>query len=759
MVAVVRNKVSMWTVLLILLAGTVAGLPSGFKEEGVTRINNLSTITFVPKREGGSVIFAAAKEGVVHLLANPDTSGEYSMILNLSGRVCSNGERGMHQIMPHPDFLGSKRFVYITYTFDKYGGCGMSAINGAVNRLSRFAVGEDFSMDESNEEVLFESPSMPDKIHNGGDMIFGNEGYIYMTIGEGGIRENAKDLTTILGSILRFTEDGDIPADNPFVGDGTVRCSEGNPNGLVCQEIFSYGFRNPYRFTKDPNTNDGKTYFFIGDVGGEAWEEISRGGTDYAGKFYGWPEREGPCALDSYTNCPPPSSGEEDPTFWFGHFGEGAAVTGIAPVPNGLWPSQYTGAVMYLEFVNSKLNVITNDVTACKTCSPPTPAWTNTLFHDLADSNVGRAAQLVFGPYNGTQALYYTTRTGNFNILRITYELGIENLSPVAHITASSLSSTLGTSITFDGSNSTDPEGGSLQYAWDFGDGTTSTQESPSKVFTTPGSFIVALTITDLRGFSAADSVVVNVGDPPVPTITTPAEGSTFAVGDILVLTGSAVDSEGNVLGDSSLTWEVRQHHNTHFHPFLDPIPGNNISLDPAPSPEDFLAATESYLEVLLTVTDTTGYSVTTSVIVMPQMVTFSFDTIPSSMDLLLDGYTVTTPASVTSWVNHPLQVDATPTSGSLSFQGWSNGGDASHVITIEESTKGVTFVATYANSCAPLWRACPSDADCCLDDVDESFQHCRAGEDNCRLCVSMGGTCSTGGVSGLLLATTDSKK
>jgi hypothetical protein len=77
-------------------------------------------------------------------------------------------------------------------------------------------------------------------------------------------------------------------------------------------------------------------------------------------------------------------------------------------------------------------------------------------------------------------------------------------------------------------------------------------------------------------------------------------------------------------------------------------------------------------------------------------------------------------------WVNHPLQGDASTVSDSCSFQSWLDGRDASFVITIEEFSEAATFVATYATGAAPLWRSYPSDADCCLDEVDavdKSFQ------------------------------------
>jgi hypothetical protein len=82
----------------------------------------------------------------------------------------------------------------------------------------------------------------------------------------------------------------------------------------------------------------------------------------------------------------------------------------------------------------------------------------------------------------------------------------------------------------------------------------------------------------------------VMVGRLPVPAMESPVTGRIFAVGDVFTLVGSASDGYGNRLLDSDLTWEVRQHHSTHYHPFLDSTPGNQIKISPAPGPEDFEA-------------------------------------------------------------------------------------------------------------------------------------------------------------------------
>jgi hypothetical protein len=130
---------------------------------------------------------------------------------------------------------------------------------------------------------------------------------LYMTIGDGGILENAKNHLTILGSIICISKDhGDVLTDNPLVG-GEVATIEEIQMGCGLFRNFASGVCAPfiYRFTKDPNTNkDGKTHISLLAMwllGGEAWEEISMPGWNrpHAGKQYsGGPDQEGPCALN-----------------------------------------------------------------------------------------------------------------------------------------------------------------------------------------------------------------------------------------------------------------------------------------------------------------------------------------------------------------------------------------------------------------------------------------------------------------------------
>jgi hypothetical protein len=151
--------------------------------------------------------------------------------------------------------------------------------NGPVNRLSRFWLQKGYStIEKSSEVVLFDTPPLGFRFHNGGKIEFGKDGYLYVTVGEAGMKEVAQSKSNLLGSLIRIKEDGSIPDDNPFNGSNDVRCykdgvpPKGSPDGARCKEIYSIGLRNPFKMAMDPNSS--KTRCFINDVGASTWEEV-----------------------------------------------------------------------------------------------------------------------------------------------------------------------------------------------------------------------------------------------------------------------------------------------------------------------------------------------------------------------------------------------------------------------------------------------------------------------------------------------------
>jgi len=148
-------------------------------------------------------------------------------------------------------------------------------------------------------------------------------------------------------------------------------------------------------------------------------------------------------------------------------------------------------------------------------------------------------------------------------------------------------------------------------------------------------------------------------------------------------------------LADDQLSWEVRQHHNVHYHLFLSGVMGNNIELQQAPEPEDFDAATTSYLEIILTVTSLDGRSASVSRNVMSRPVTLHFDTVPSGLSLVFYGEKMPTPVTIVSWESSKLTVKARNQSY-FHFDSWSDEtSESTREFVTPESTPGSPLVAT----------------------------------------------------------------
>ena len=186
--------------------------------------------------------------------------------LDLSGVLCTADEMGLLGAVVDPAFA-SNGFVYLYYTRSKSGRC--------VNRVSRFTM-SGATIGPASELVLVdEIPATGN--HNAGDLAFGNDGYLYVSVGDGGCdyagggcageNDASRDQHALIGKILRITSTGGIPVENPFQGAGTARCNVTGRTtaGNKCQETFAWGLRNPFRFAFDPNTAG--TRFFINDVG------------------------------------------------------------------------------------------------------------------------------------------------------------------------------------------------------------------------------------------------------------------------------------------------------------------------------------------------------------------------------------------------------------------------------------------------------------------------------------------------------------
>jgi glucose/arabinose dehydrogenase/PKD repeat protein len=583
-----------------------------------------------------------------------------------------------------------------------------------VNRLSRFQLSPGNVADPASEQVLIDNIPATDAAHNGGDLHFGNDGYLYVSVGDGSCNylvmtecgranDAARDQHMLLGKILRLTRDGDIPPDNPFLGPNSARChlDGGTDPGKTCRETFAWGLRNPFRLAFDPNTSG--TRFFINDVGQSSWEEIDAG---QAGADYGWNVREGPCSAHAADDCGPPPAGMTNPIYAYDHGPPNncASITGGAFVPNGLWPTSYNGAYLFSDYVCGTIFSLTPDDSGGYSARP-----------FVTGLGASSAVTIAFGPHGAGQALYYTTFAGdpkNAQVRRISY-IGGANAAPTARLSADPTFGDPPLLVSLDGSQSSDPDGDELTYQWSFGDGSDPSETSGPGVthtYNTTGAYTATLRVRDAVGnLSEPATARIDVGNhPPAPLIEAPAADARFGVNEQITLRGSALDAEDGQLGPERLSWRVILHHNDHTHSFLQATAGVSVTIS-APAPEELSATASSYLELELSATDSHGRTSLVTQTLMPRLVPLTFDSVPSGLLLEINGETITTPQQIISWEGYVLNVYApaqTDSSGQqLVWVGWSDGGQDAHAIITPAAPAGYSAIFRAPGAAAPSQR------------------------------------------------------
>ena len=308
--------------------------------------------------DGTNRLFAVAQQGEIYVFENSENTIAANVFLDIKDRVLFGGEQGLLGLAFHPNYA-SNGFFYVDYT----------AENPRRTVISRFSVsqGNMDQADKNSEQVILEV-MQPYSNHNGGQIAFGPDGYLYVALGDGGSggdpQGNGQDRSTLLGSILRIDVDTlsegkeyGVPVDNPFVG---------NTQGYR-EEIYAYGLRNPWRFSFDPVTG----WLWTGDVGQNRLEEID---IIENGKNYGWNIMEGNLCYSPSEGCN--RTGLELPLWEYGR-DLGISVTGgfvyrgskfpdlIGAYVYGdygsgrIWALEYSGAddPVNVELINTNLNI------------------------------------------------------------------------------------------------------------------------------------------------------------------------------------------------------------------------------------------------------------------------------------------------------------------------------------------------------------------------------------------------------------------
>jgi glucose/arabinose dehydrogenase len=284
-------------VLSLALAAAFPAAPAGAQPGGWTLGTQLVTggltqpVGIAHADDGSGRLFIVERMGVIRIWNGVSLLPE--PFLDVSALVDPTGpEQGLLGLAFHPDYE-TNGFFYIDYTRDPGAGLDRTVV-------ARYQVsGVPDVADPNSALVLFEI-EQPAQNHNGGDLHFGPDGFLYISSGDGGgAPQNGQLTDTLLGKILRLDVDAApgpglayaIPPDNPFAGVAGAR-----------GEIWAYGLRNPWRFSFDRALGD----LWIGDVGQNAWEEVDVARAEIGGTNFGWNRMEG-------AHCFRPISGCEDP--------------------------------------------------------------------------------------------------------------------------------------------------------------------------------------------------------------------------------------------------------------------------------------------------------------------------------------------------------------------------------------------------------------------------------------------------------------
>ena len=334
--------------ILILFALFISCTPQNKKSNNVY-VEAFPNLTFEfpvdiqSPKDGTSRIFVLSQPGVIYVFDNNSDTKEKKVFLDIRGKVLYGGEMGLLGLAFHPNYK-ENGFFYLDYTTD----------NPRRTVISRFQVSktDPAVADPLSEEILLEV-GQPYENHNGGQISFGPDGYLYISLGDGGSGGDplnaGQDLKNLLGKLLRIDVDSNafgnnysIPIDNPF---------KENSKGYK-EEIYAYGLRNVWRFSFDMNNR-----LWAADVGQNKWEEIN---LIDKGKNYGWRIMEAKHCYNPETNCD--TTGLVLPVWEYGHNDMGGfSITGgfvyLGESAPGLknkyiYADYVSGRIWHLEFVN-----------------------------------------------------------------------------------------------------------------------------------------------------------------------------------------------------------------------------------------------------------------------------------------------------------------------------------------------------------------------------------------------------------------------
>ncbi|MFJ5269906.1 PQQ-dependent sugar dehydrogenase [Streptomyces sp. NPDC088358] len=582
--------------------------------KGVAETGEPMTLAVLPDRS----VVHTARDGTIRLT---NAVGTTSVAGKLD--VYNHDEEGLQGVAVDPGFA-SNRYLYLYYAPKLSTPAGDAPADGTaadftpfdgVNRLSRFVLRTDGTLDLAGEKKILDVPaSRGICCHVGGDIDFDAAGNLYLSTGDDtnpfasdsytpideratrnpafDAQRSAGNTNDLRGKVLRIKVNADgsyaIPSGNLFAP-GTAKTRP---------EIYAMGFRNPFRMSVDKPTGT----VYLGDYGPDAGTASPTRGPGGQVEFnritkagnFGWPYCTGD--NDAYIdydfatgtsgsafNCAAPKNSSPRNTgltdlppvqaAWIPYdgasvpeFGNGSESPMGGPVyrydaasaSEVKFPQEFDGDFFAGEFGRRWIKRIEAGTDGAVQSINPFP-WAGTQVMDMA-----------FGPDGALYVLDYGTGyfSGDENSALYRVEHVTDGLAPTAQAKADVTSGKTPLAVAFSSAGSTDPDGDALSHAWNFGDGATSTAANPSHTYTTNGQYTATLKVTDTTGKSATASVQITVGNTaPTVKLDLPLDGSIHDFGDAIPFKVTVTDPEDGTSDCTKVKVTFIVGHDSHGHP------------------------------------------------------------------------------------------------------------------------------------------------------------------------------------------------